>query len=162
MRLARAAVEEAARRLDAAERTRTQIRMLSLDHPEMDMDDAYAIQEAWIARKIAAGAQARGHKIGLTSRAMQSALGIDTPDSGVLLDDMFFADGDEIPAGRFIGTRIEAELAFVLKAPLEGRGLSIDDVLAAVDHCTPALEILDTRILRVDPQTGAARTVLDT
>ena len=156
------AITDAAHRLDEAERTRTQIRMLSLEHPAMDMDDAYAIQAAWMALKLDAGRRVRGHKIGLTSRAMQSALDIDMPDSGVLLDDMFFADGGEIPTQRFIATRIEAELAFVLKAPLSGPDCTLYDVLNATDFCTPALEILDTRILRVDPQTKRTRTVLDT
>lgn len=156
------AIADAARRLDEAERTRTQIGLLSLEHPTMDMDDAYAIQAAWMARKLEAGRRVRGHKIGLTSRAMQSALAIDMPDSGVLLDDMFFADGGEIPTQRFIATRIEAELAFVLKAPLSGPDCTLYDVLNATDFCTPALEILDARILRVDPRTQRTRTVLDT
>ena len=100
----------AAERLNQAEKTRVQIRQLSLDHPAITLDDAYAIQKAWIDIKLAEGRVVRGHKIGLTSKAMQSALGIDEPDSGVLLDDMFFADGGIVPADRFIGTRIEAEL----------------------------------------------------
>ena len=152
----------AARRLDEAERTRKQIRMLSLDHPGMDMADAYAVQKAWIDLKIAAGRTVRGHKIGLTSKAMQLALNIDIPDSGYLLDDMFFADGATIPTDKFIGTRIEAEIAFVLKAPLSGPNCTLFDVLNATDYVIPALEILDTRILRVDPETKKTRTVFDT
>lgn len=155
-------IASAARRLDEAERTRNQIRMLSLDHPGMDMADAYAVQKAWIDLKLAAGRTIRGHKIGLTSKAMQSALNIDMPDSGVLLDDMVFNDGGEIPTDRFIGTRIEAELAFVLKAPLKGPNCTLFDVLNATDFVVPALEILDTRILRVDPETKKTRTVFDT
>ena len=93
----------------------------------------------------------KGHKIGLTSKAMQSALNIDEPDSGVLLDDMFFADGGMIPTDRFIGTRIEAELAFIMKQRLAGPDCTMFDVLNATDFVVPALEILDTRIERVDP-----------
>ena len=152
----------AARRLDEAERTRKQIRMLSLDHPGMDMADAYAVQKAWIDLKIKAGRTVRGHKIGLTSKAMQLALNIDIPDSGYLLDDMFFSDGATIPTDKFIGTRIEAEVAFVLKAPLNGPDCTLFDVLNATDYVIPALEILDTRILRVDPETKKTRTVFDT
>jgi 2-oxo-hept-3-ene-1,7-dioate hydratase len=152
----------AARRLDEAERTRKQIRMLSLDHPGMDMADAYAVQKAWIDLKLAAGRRILGHKIGLTSKAMQSALNIDMPDSGVLLDDMFFADGAAVPTDKFIALRIEAEVAFVLKAPLKGPGCTMFDVLNATDFVVPALEILDTRILRVDPETKKTRTVFDT
>src|SRR3546814_11457668 len=85
------------------------------------MDDAYAIQDTWVAAKMRSGDRVMGWKIGLTSQAMQSALSIDTPDSGVLFDSMAFDNGAVIPADRFIQQRIEAELAFVLKRPLEGR-----------------------------------------
>lgn len=156
------AIKQAAQKLDEAERTRTQIRMLSLEHPQMTMDDAYAIQKAWMDIKTAKGRTVRGHKIGLTSKAMQYALNIDIPDSGFLLDDMFFADASDIPTGRFIQTRIEAELAFVLGKRLQGPECTMHDVLNATDYVTPALEILDTRILRVDPDTKKTRTVLDT
>ncbi|RDL50400.1 2-hydroxyhexa-2,4-dienoate hydratase [Ensifer sp. M14] len=103
-----------------------------------------------------------GWKIGLTSKAMQYALNIDIPDSGVLFDDMMFEDGATIPADRFIQPRIEAEIAFVMKAPLAGPNVSVFDVLNATDYVTPALEILDTRILRVDPETKKTRTIVDT
>ena len=160
--LTREDIVGAARRLEEAERTRTQIRMLSLDHPGLDMAGAYAIQKAWMDLKLVQGRKIKGHKIGLTSKAMQSALNIDMPDSGVLLDDMFFQDAGDIPTDRFIATRIEAELAFVLKSRLAGPGCTLFDVINATDYVTPALEILDTRILRVDPQTKATRTVFDT
>jgi len=152
----------AAASLDEAERTRIQIRQLSIQHPGMTIADAYAIQGAWVARKLARGRVVRGHKIGLTSKAMQSALGIDEPDSGLLLDDMFFADGGEVPSGRFIATRIEAELAFVMKSRLSGPNCTIFDVLNATDFVVPALEILDTRIERLDKATGATREIVDT
>jgi 2-oxo-hept-3-ene-1,7-dioate hydratase len=158
----RAEIERAAASLDDAERTRRQIGLLSLAYPGIDMDDAYAIQAAWVAKKIAAGRRRIGWKIGLTSKAMQSALNIDIPDSGVLLDDMEFSDGAIIPAGRFIQPRIEAEIAFVMKAPLRGPDATREQVLAATDFVVPALEILDTRILRVDPATKKARNVFDT
>jgi len=155
-------IEAAAARLDEAERTGRQIGLLSGAHLDMDLDDAYAVQAAWVARKLAAGRRQIGWKIGLTSRAMQDALKIDTPDSGVLFDDMEFDDGALIPAGRFIQPRIEAEIAFVMKAPLAGERVTIADVLNATDFVCPAIEILDTRILRQDPQTGALRKVFDT
>lgn len=157
-----AAIAAAAAALDTAETTRQQTGLLSVAHPEITMDDAYAIQAAWVSRKLAAGRRRVGWKIGLTSRAMQSALNIDIPDSGVLLDDMIFPDGGTIPAGRFIQPRIEAELAFILKAPLRGPNVTIFDVLNATDYIVPALEILDTRILRQDPATKKTRTVFDT
>ena len=155
-------IEAAARKLDRAEKTRTQIRQLSLEHPGMTLADAYAIQSAWVEHKIAEGRVIRGHKIGLTSKAMQAALGIDEPDSGILLDDMFFADGGEVPNDRFIATRIEAELAFVMKSRLAGKECTIFDVLNATDFVAPALEILDTRIERVDVATKATRKIVDT
>jgi 2-oxo-hept-3-ene-1,7-dioate hydratase len=155
-------VQESAARLDHAEKTRRQIRMLSLDHPDMTVEDAYAIQRAWITLKLARGRAVSGHKVGLTSKAMQSAVGIDEPDFGVLLDDMFFADRGEIPVQRFIGLRVEAELAFVLSKPLAGPNCTIFDVVNATEFVTPAIEILDTRIFRVDPETSVTREVLDT
>lgn len=154
--------EAAAARLDEAERTRRQTRAISIEHPGVTIEDAYRIQEAWVSRKVRAGRVIKGHKIGLTSKAMQAALGIAQPDSGYLLDDMFFADGGIVPRDRFIGLRVEAELAFVLKAPIRGPDPTIFDVLNATDYVTPALEILDTRIFRIDPDTKATRTVVDT
>lgn len=154
-------IERVAARLDEAERTKQQIRMLSLEYPGMSIEDAYAIQRAWIALKVKNGRRIKGHKIGLTSKAMQNAVGIREPDLGTLLDDMFYADGAEIPCARFISLRIEAELAFVLKSPLKGPECSIFDVLNATDYVTPALEILDTRVQRSDPS-GATRKIVDT
>jgi 2-oxo-hept-3-ene-1,7-dioate hydratase len=162
MALTKDDIRIAAERLHHAEKTRKQIRQISLDHPDITLDDAYAIQKAWIEIKLAEGRTVRGHKIGLTSKAMQSALNIDEPDSGVLLDDMFFADGGIVPADRFIGTRIEAELAFVMKQRLAGPDCTMFDVLNATDFVVPALEILDTRIERVDPVTKSTRKIFDT
>lgn len=155
-------IESAARSLDEAERTRRQIGLLSLRHPGLTMDDAYAIQGAWVRKKIADGRKVVGWKIGLTSKAMQYALNIDVPDSGVLFDDMVFEDGAAIAADRFIQPRVEAEVAFVMKDRLRGPGVTVADVLNATGHVTPALEILDTRIFRVDPATGRPRTIFDT
>ena len=162
MALTKDDIRLAAERLDQAEKTRRQIRQISLDHPSITIEDAYAIQKAWIEIKVAEGRIVRGHKIGLTSKAMQSALNIDEPDSGVLLDDMFFADGGVVPTERFIGTRVEAELAFIMKARLAGPGCTMFDVLNATDFVVPALEILDTRIERIDPATKSTRKIFDT
>lgn len=155
-------IDAAAAALFGAERTGRQTGLLSLAHPGMTIDDAYAVQAALVARKRGAGAGQIGWKIGLTSRAMQEALKITTPDSGVLFDDMLFDTGATVPAGRFIQPRIEAEIAFVTNAPLAGEGVTRDDVLAATDCVVPALEILDTRILRVDPTSGQPRVIVDT
>lgn len=147
--------------LSAAERTQRQIPLISQRFPEMTLDDAYAIQKAQMAQKLAAGREILGWKIGLTSKIMQDALGITTPDSGVLYDDMLFQSGDIVPKGRFIQPRVEAEIAFVLKGDIAGDA-SLEDVLAATDYVTPALEILDTRVMRKDPETGQPRKIFDT
>ena len=104
-------------RLDTAEKTRTQISQFSLEYPNITIDDAYAIQQPWVALKISAGRRIKGHKIGLTSKAMQYSSNISEPDYGSLLDDMFFYDGAELPFTRFIVPRVEVELAFVLSKP---------------------------------------------
>lgn len=155
-------IAAAADALYDAERQRRQITPLTMAHAGMDMDDAYAIQKAWVDRKIAAGRKVTGYKIGLTSRAMQLAMKIDTPDFGVLLDDMVFANGADIPAGDFTDPRIEVELAFVLKEPLRGEDVSVADVMAATDYVVPALELIAARSYRVDPDTGYTRNVYDT
>ena len=145
-----------------AELSQVQIGAISSAHPDVTMKDAYAIQAAFVKAKEAGGAVRRGWKIGLTSRAMQMALGIDIPDSGVLFDDMFFVHGATVPTGRFIEPRVEAEIAFIMGDDLSGVNCTRDAVLAATDWVVPALEILDTRILRVDPESGLPRKVFDT
>jgi 2-oxo-hept-3-ene-1,7-dioate hydratase len=155
-------IQVVADHLNQAEKTRNQIGLISLQYPDMTMGDAYAIQAAWVEQKIAGGRHCIGWKIGLTSKAMQSALNIDIPDSGVLLNDMLFPDGATISADRFIQPRIEAEIAFVMKAPLSAPNVTVADVLAATEWVVPSLEILDTRIVRVDPVTKKTRNVFDT
>ncbi len=153
---------QAAADLLQAERTGKQIGLLSLRHPEMGMDDAYEVQNAIYRQKLAEGRKVIGWKIGLTSKAMQYALNIDIPDSGILFDDMVFDNASTVPADRYIQPRIEAEIAFVMKSSVGGKDVSRADVIAATDYVAPALEILDTRIFRQDPETGKARTVFDT
>lgn len=158
----RATIDTLARQLHDAERTRVQLRHFSRAHPEMTIDDGYAIQRAWVAIKLAEGRRLRGHKIGLTSRAMQMASQIDEPDYGALLDDMFFESGGDIPFTRFIAPRVEVELAFVLKSRLQGPGVTLFDVLRATEYVTPAIEIIDARIEQFDRETKAPRKVFDT
>ncbi|MCZ0735221.1 2-oxo-hept-4-ene-1,7-dioate hydratase [Phreatobacter sp. AB_2022a] len=155
-------ITAAARGLDEAERSGIQMRQLSLAHPGLTIDDAYRVQSAWIDLKLGAGRRIRGRKIGLTSKAMQSAVNIDEPDYGVLLDDMFWQDGGVVATDRFVQLRAEAELAFVLKQRIAGPGCTLFDVLNATDYVVPAIEILDARIERVDRTTGATRKVVDT
>ena len=155
-------IQSLADELHIAERDGTQIAQFSLRHPEITIEDAYAIQRAWTRRKIAEGRTPIGHKIGLTSRAMQRSSNIDEPDYGLLLDDMLFPDGRDIPIDRFIVPRVEVELAFRLKQPLQGPNCTMFDVLDAVDYIIPAIEIIDARIEQVDRATGTTRKVFDT
>ena len=154
-------IHQLAAELHQSEKSRVQVEHFSKRFPGMTIEDGYAISRAWVAMKIAEGRVVKGHKIGLTSRAMQQASQIDEPDYGTLLDDMFFTPGD-IPAARFIAPRVEVELAFVLKRKLEGAHLSIDDVLDATDYVTPAIEIIDSRIEQFDRHTKVMRRVFDT
>ena len=153
---------KAAADLLKAEETREQISLLTKRYPEMGMDDAYAIQSAIYRAKLQLGRTVVGWKIGLTSKAMQYALNINIPDSGILFDDMVFANGAIVPKKRFIQPRIEAEIAFVMKSSVGGEDVTREDVIAATDYVAPSLEILDTRILRVDPETNAKRKIFDT
>lgn len=155
-------VEQLARALDEAERTHQQVRQFSLQYPDITIEDAYAIQRAWMRHKLAGGRTLKGHKIGLTSRAMQRSSNITEPDYGALLDDMFFANGGDVPIERFILPRVEVELAFILKQPLTGPECTIFDVLNATDYVVPAIEIIDARIQQIDPETKATRKVFDT
>mgnify|MGYP000898426163 CR=1 FL=1 len=156
-----ALIAQLAAELQQSEQSRVQVEHFSKRFPGMTIEDGYAISRAWVAMKIAAGRTVKGHKIGLTSRAMQQASQIDEPDYGTLLDDMFFAPGD-IPANRFIAPRVEVELAFVLKRKLSGANLSVGDVLDATEYVTPAIEIIDSRIEQFDRHTKVMRKVFDT
>ena len=153
---------EIATRLRDAARTRSPIKQISQLHPDLTIEDAYAIQRAGVALAEADGRVVKGRKIGLTSRTMQQAVGIAEPDYGVLYDDMFFADGSVVPRERFIAPRIEVELAFVLGTSLSGPDCTIYDVLRATEFVTPAIEILDARFQMTDPDTGSTRTIVDT
>ncbi len=137
--------QQAAALLIEAERTGVPTTQLDQAFPGIEIADAYAIQQHIIASKLAAGARLRGHKIGLTSKAMQSTVGINEPDYGHLLDTMFFQDGDTIATEKLIVPRVEVELAFVLGKPLRGPDVTLFDVLDATDYVVPALELIDGR-----------------
>ena len=154
-------IQKLALELQESEKTRKQVEHFSKRYPGMTIEDGYAISRTWVGMKIAEGRQVRGHKIGLTSRAMQQSSQIDEPDYGTLLDDMFFAPGD-IPTDRFIAPRVEVELAFILKRKLEGAQVSVEDVLEATDYVQPAIEIIDARIEQFDRHTKTMRKVYDT
>lgn len=155
----------------ASELQQSQISKVPLEHfskrfPEMTIEDGYKISRAWVAQQIADGAKVIGHKIGLTSRAMQVSSQIDEPDYGTLLDYMRLdcEPGKvlEIPMTRFLVPRVEVELAFVLKAPLKGPNITVEQVLDATEYMTPAIEIIDARIEQFDRHTKVMRKVYDT
>jgi 2-oxo-hept-3-ene-1,7-dioate hydratase len=160
--LDQALITELAAELHRAEQDRTQTEHFSKRYPEMTIEDGYAISREWVKLKLAEGRVIKGHKIGLTSRAMQISSQINEPDFGTLLDDMFFNQGSDIPVSRFIAPRVEVELAFILAKPLKGPNVTIFDVLAATDYVVPALEIIDSRIEQFDRHTKAPRRVFDT
>jgi 2-oxo-hept-3-ene-1,7-dioate hydratase len=151
-----------ARELHESERTRVQIRHFSRRFPSMTIEDSYAIQREWMKLKRAEGRRVVGHKIGLTSRAMQLSSQITEPDYGTLLDDMVLRDGSEVETQRFILPRLEVEFAFILARKLEGPGATLFDVLNATDYVIPTLELIDARIEQVDRETKVPRKVLDT
>src|SRR4051812_8625335 len=122
----------------------------------MGIEDSYAVQALWAKRRVADGDRIVGHKIGLTSRAMQAATGISEPDYGVIFDDMVFQNGATVPFDDFSNVRIEVELAFVLAKPLSGPNCTLDAVLDATDYVVPALEILNSHIAL------EGRTIVDT
>jgi 2-oxo-hept-3-ene-1,7-dioate hydratase len=155
-------IQSAAEALFQAEKKREQISPLTQTYPDMDMDDAYAVQSAWVQKKKDLGDCLIGYKIGLTSRVMQRAMHIDSPDFGVLLESMHFTNKSQIHHADFIDPRIEVELAFVLKKRLAGDSITVDDVLDATDYISPALELIAARSYRTDPQTGYKRTIMDT
>ncbi|CAN7173339.1 2-oxo-hepta-3-ene-1,7-dioic acid hydratase [Variovorax sp. LjRoot84] len=155
-------IQQLATELHESEKSRVQLRHFSRRFPEMTVEDGYAISREWVKTKLTEGRVVKGHKIGLTSRAMQLSSQITEPDYGTLLDDMFFEQGGDIPFTRFIAPRIEVELAFVLGRRLQGPHVSIFDVLAATDYVVPAIEIIDARIEQFDRETKAPRRVFDT
>jgi 2-keto-4-pentenoate hydratase len=113
-------IERLARRLFEDERPSRAGRPLSDEHPEMTLVDAYAVQFAYVAARVAAGAHVAGHKIGCTNPVIQQLFNIDRPDYGHLLDDMLLADGTAISMRQLILPRVEPEIAFVLREPLRG------------------------------------------
>ena len=136
----------AADALAGAQQTGRPIEPLTDTFPGVDADWAYQVQLTNIERRVAGGDAVRGHKVGLSAKAMQEMLGVHEPDYGHLLAGMFFHEGDPIPIGRFLQPRVEIEVAFVLDRPLVGPGVTVADVLRATAFVLPSLEIVDSRI----------------
>jgi 2-oxopent-4-enoate/cis-2-oxohex-4-enoate hydratase len=149
------------RELYDALRARRPVPPLAARHPELDIDDAYAISLAFLDHRLNDGERVVGKKIGVTSRAVQDMLGVRQPDFGFLTDVMEVADGATVSIDEtgLIAPRAEAEIAFVLNAPLRGPGVTEADVLAATESIAPCFEIVDSRI--EDWKIGIVDTVSD-
>jgi 2-keto-4-pentenoate hydratase len=154
-----ASVDKAADGLLGAYATRIPVPPLTASHPDLSVSGAYAIQLAQVAAWTAGGAVVKGHKVGLTSAAMQRQLGVDQPDFGHLTDAMLLPEGATAAIGRFLQPKAEPEIAFVLGRPLTGPGVTVAEALAAVDFVLPALEIIDSRI--ADWRITLADTIAD-
>ncbi|SEG87342.1 2-keto-4-pentenoate hydratase [Thermomonospora echinospora] len=150
---------DAADRLREAELNRAPIPPLVETFPGIDAVDAYEIQLINIGRRVAAGAVVGGHKVGLSSKAMQQMMGVDEPDYGHLLGDMALRQDEPVEAARYCYPRVEVEVGFVLGADLPGEDCTEDDVLAATERVVPALELIDSRI--VDWRIALADTIAD-
>ena len=159
-------IQTLAAELAKSEKTREPVEHFSKRFPGMTIEDGYRVSRAWVAMQLAAGRKVIGHKIGLTSRAMQQASQIDEPDYGTLLDSMLFTctPGQvlSIPTDRFLVPRVEVELAFILKKDLKGPDVGVEQVLDATEYVTPAIEIIDARIEQFDRHTKVMRKVYDT
>ena len=160
--LSDAQIAELAAAHEHARRAATSIDPVSRRYPDVTLEDAYAIQAAWVALQVADGAIVRGKKIGLTSRAMQQAMRIDEPDYGILFDYMFIPNGGTIHRAAHVDPKLEVELAFVLRERIDSATVTAADVYDATDHVVAALELIDARSYRVHPTDGVARNVKDT
>jgi 2-keto-4-pentenoate hydratase len=138
--------DELAADLAQAERSREPIAPLTSAYPDIDVVDAYEIQLINIRQRVAEGARVLGHKVGLSSLAMQQMMGVDEPDYGHLLDEMQVFEDTPVKAGRYLYPRVEVEVGFILAADLPGAGCTEDDVLAATEALAPSIELIDSRI----------------
>jgi 2-keto-4-pentenoate hydratase len=152
-------IDAAAGLLVTASSTRVPAQPLSLTFPGLSVDDAYVIQLRNNESRRASGAKIVGHKVGLTSLAMQTMLGVDEPDFGAIFDDTVYQSGDVVPVDQWLQPRVEIEIAFRLSAGLTGGSVTRDDVLAATEAVAPSLEIIDSRI--ADWKITLADTVAD-
>jgi len=139
--------------------SKTSIAPLTETFEKFSIDDAYAIQLLQVEKFLEAGRTIKGHKVGLTSVAMQKMLGVDTPDYGHLIDEFFYLEHLPIPTATFLQPRIEPEIALVLKRPLQGPGVTAAEAISAVDFVVPALEVVDSRI--ADWKITLADTIAD-
>jgi 2-keto-4-pentenoate hydratase len=141
-----AIIEDMARALSKAEKTRQPIAPLSAEHPEMTVADAYAVQMASVRTRVAGGTRIIGKKVGLTSRSMQRQIGVNEPDYGHLFSDMIRREGEPVSLSSLIQPKIESELAFVMAGSVRGPGVTVADVLQNTAAVMPSFELIDSRI----------------
>ena len=151
--------ERAADVLRTAEATQVAVPPLVQTFPGLDVVDAYEIQLLNIGRRLAAGATVYGHKVGLSSKAMQEMMGVDEPDYGHLLSDMVLSESAPVRVGAYLLPRVEVEVGFVLGDDLPGEGCTVEDVLRCTDFVAPAIELIDSRI--ADWKIGLFDTIAD-
>ena len=145
MQLDKATIEKLAIHLETAELEAYDVTKITDDYPQMDWDDAYAIQDTIRARKEARGNKTVGLKAGLTSFAKMKQMGVDVPCFGFVSDYMSCPDGGDIKTSELIHPKVEAEICVVTKAPLKGPGCHVGTVMAAIDFVLPAVEVIDSR-----------------
>ena len=145
MNLDNATILKLAEHLETAELKAYDVTKITDDHPDMDWDDAYAIQDEIRRRKEARGNKTVGLKAGLTSFAKMKQMGVEVPVFGFVSDYMSCPDGGEIKTSELIHPKVEAEICVVTKAPLSGPGCHMGAVMAAIDFVVPAVEIIDSR-----------------
>ncbi|BBX88772.1 fumarylacetoacetate hydrolase family protein [Mycolicibacterium boenickei] len=138
--------DELAADLAQAERSRVPMTPLTDRYGDIDVVDAYEIQLINIRQRVAEGARIIGHKVGLSSKAMQDMMGVDEPDYGHLLDEMEVFENVPVKSSNFLYPRVEVEVGFILADDLPGAGCTEEDVLAATAAFAPAIELIDTRI----------------
>ena len=153
---------ELAKQHEWARREVKPIDPITVEHPDLTIDDAYAVQQAWVELQISEGANLVGRKIGLTSRAMQQQMKIDEPDFGALLDYMVMRSGVELRHADYVDPKLEVEVAFIVGKRLSGNSVTVEEVLNATEYIQPALELIDARSYRVHPITKRPRTIVDT
>jgi 2-oxo-3-hexenedioate decarboxylase len=168
MSLNAATIEKIAEHLENAELNVREVPKITEDHPDMDWDDAYAVQEAIQRRKAARGGRIAGLKMGLTSKSKWDQMGVREPIYGFLTDYGAVPDGGDVETATLIHPKVEAEIAFMLKAPLSGPECTAEQVMAATESFMPAMEVIDSRYLNfkfdmksvIADNTSAARFVV--
>ncbi len=147
--------EEIADSLVLAQETKVQCEPPSKRYPGIEIEDSYKISSMLAQKRVAAGAEIIGHKIGLTSKAMRISSKIDEPDYGYVFDDLLVENNAKVAFADYCVPRVEPELTFFLKDHLKGPNVGLIDVMRATEYVVPSIEIIDARV-------GEPRKIVDT